>query len=496
VRQDRAWLAAILAIAALLRAIRLDAGLWYDEIDTLVHFTRLPVSELLTTYSSLNHHVLYSLEAKAAIALFGESAWALRLPAAIFGVASVWALWLLAKEVASGWEARLSALLLSVSYHHVWFSQNARGYTGLLFWGLIATCLFVRGARRPTWRRWAAYGVVAALALYTHLSAALFLASHGLIYFGALAQKHLSTRQSKPFGALSSAWPLAGFAVGALLTVLLYAPLLPQVVETFGAVRAPASEAVAAATAEWKSPLWTFLEIARSFTYLGSFMSVGMAVAVVVTIIGIADLRKTEPVVVAVPLIHIPLTLAILIALSMRIWPRYFFVDLGFVCIFLVRGAFVIGQFIAARWPVGMKDYAYGRGVGILLAALGIVASLALLPRNYLYPKQDFLGARDFIESMRMRDSEVVSLGLATMAYADYYAPQWKSVETLDELARMEQTHVEVWLVYAFPEVTRRRYGEIVDHVSTEFEEVKTFPGTLGGGDLIVFRWPRDRRTA
>ena len=63
---------------------------------TLVEFVRLPVREIVTTYTSLNNHVLYSLLAHASVGLFGESAWTLRLPAVLFGIASIWLLWWLA----------------------------------------------------------------------------------------------------------------------------------------------------------------------------------------------------------------------------------------------------------------------------------------------------------------------------------------------------------------------------------------------------------------
>ena len=42
-----------------------------------------------------------------------------------------------------------AAGLLTVSYHHVWFSQNARAYTALLFFTLIATTLCLRMCRAP-----------------------------------------------------------------------------------------------------------------------------------------------------------------------------------------------------------------------------------------------------------------------------------------------------------------------------------------------------------
>jgi len=89
VSADFVWIGAILVLACVLRVIHLDSGLWYDEIDTLVHAVRLPFGYLTTHYPSLNHHVLFSLEARVCVLLFGENAWALRLPAVLFRVGSI-----------------------------------------------------------------------------------------------------------------------------------------------------------------------------------------------------------------------------------------------------------------------------------------------------------------------------------------------------------------------------------------------------------------------
>ena len=103
---DRSWaLAAILLAAACLRFYALDQDLWGDEVETLVRYARSPYGETVTTYETQNQHFLYTLLAHAFVEFFGESTWALRLPAALFGVAGVWALYVLAREVAGVGEA-------------------------------------------------------------------------------------------------------------------------------------------------------------------------------------------------------------------------------------------------------------------------------------------------------------------------------------------------------------------------------------------------------
>ena len=41
-------------------------------------------------------------------------------------------------------EAAGAALILTVSYHHIWFSQNARGYTAVLFFVVLSTYALLR----------------------------------------------------------------------------------------------------------------------------------------------------------------------------------------------------------------------------------------------------------------------------------------------------------------------------------------------------------------
>jgi mannosyltransferase len=491
---DWGWLGAILSIALVLRLINLNSSLWYDEVLTLVHYTRLPMADLLTTYPSLNHHVLFTLEARAAILLFGESAWALRLPAVIFGVASIWALWLVAREVVPPWEARLSALLLAVSYHHVWFSQNARGYTGMLFWGLLATYFMMRGARVRSWRAWTAYGLAGALAIYTHLSAVFFIAAQGLVYLVVLSKRfagarHASNEAPTSCPEFSRFVPLYGFALAGLLALLFHAPLIPQMISTFTEATLPLSPADAAPIAQWKSPLWMIAEIGRT---LGPLVGLALPVLILVMGCGMVGLWRKAPLLPATVLVHIPLTLALLVAASMRVWPRYFVIDIGLICLFLIHGTFVIGRFAADVLAGRLAWGARLKTLPCVLAALGIAASIALLPRNYLYPKQDLAGARDYVEAHRSGDSVVLTLGLGSIPYADYYAPHWREIRTVEELIDIGRSTRQVWLVYAFPGITEGRNPEIVRYLASNFERVRRFPGTLSGGDVIVLKSSAD----
>ena len=71
----------LLAAATVVRLIDLNDGPWFDKLLTIVRYVRLPLGQILTTFDTKNQHVLYSILAHGSVALFGESIWALRLPA-------------------------------------------------------------------------------------------------------------------------------------------------------------------------------------------------------------------------------------------------------------------------------------------------------------------------------------------------------------------------------------------------------------------------------
>ncbi len=71
---------------------------------------------------------------KLCVAIFGAQEWAIRLPSVIFGTATIPAIYWVSRQALSRRASLCVALLLAVSYHHIFFSQNARGYTAYVFW--------------------------------------------------------------------------------------------------------------------------------------------------------------------------------------------------------------------------------------------------------------------------------------------------------------------------------------------------------------------------
>ena len=482
-RWEAGALAALLVLALVVRLIGLNASLWYDEVETLTNFVRLPWGELVSDFSSLNNHMFYSLQAKAAVELFGESAWALRLPALLMGMASLVLVWWLARKEIGRGAALVTLLLLALSYHHVWFTQNARGYTGLLTWTTAATILMMSGLRRPRWGGWTVYGLCLAAGMYTHLSAGFFFVAHGVIFAilvcAALLRPQGQVARSYP--GVRSIHSYYGFGLGGVLTLLLHLPLLDQIRSSVGEV---SSGSRVSAMAEWNNPLRTLQEFAGSLDALGPLAPYALVGGLLVLIFGAVLVWRRSPLLAAIYLTQIPLSLVLLVALSFRIWPRYFFVDIGFLFLCAAVGGLALAEVVEKA----MRRSPLRRAV--LPAALALMAgfSAVLLARNYAYPKQDFEGAVRLVEQLRGPQDVTTSAGLAASSIRGYFAPRWPVTETAAELDRMLASGRTVWLITSFQGHTRATQSEIMQRVDARFDMVADLPGTLGGGYVQVYR--------
>ena len=459
----------ILAVCVLLCFHRLGDALWFDEIATYVHYARLPLAQILTTYDDQNQHILYSVLAHAAFVAFGEGAWALRLPAALLGVGSVWALFLLARQVASTREALLASALLGVSYQLIWFSQNARGYTGLLFLTLLSSWLFVRGLREARPHLWLLYAVTVALGTYIHMTMLFVVAGHFIQYCAACL---IGRRQ-----AWAQRWSvlLYGFGLAALLTFQLYALVVPQVLTAFAHAQVLGST--------WTQPWWAVLEFARGLrlTLSGSVMALtGMGVFVA----GLLGFARTEPDLVQLLVLPILICLAVKYGMGHHLWPRSFFFAAGFLVLVVIRGATVLGA-AAAQWLRPRSSAAVAFGTALSLAM--ILAAARSVPFAY-GPKQDFAGALAFVQARKEAGDALVTVGLTVLPYRTLYpagAEEVRNVEALDAVrARARRT----WLLYTLPFQLADADPALMRSIEQNFVVQKQFAGTLGGGAVFVCR--------
>ncbi len=479
----KVWIApGILTIIALgLRLWNLNSDLWTDEVFTLLDFARQPFGAILTSFPSQNQHLLYSLLARLSLDIFGETSWSLRLPAVLFGAACVPAIFFLARRIVGAAEAILAASLLTVSYHHVWFSQNARGYTGLLLFTLLATNLWFAALESNRRRTWILYAAAITGGLWVHLTMLFVIAAHGLVFvvfyiFPSLSGDDLKLERRAAFK------PFAAWLIAAAVSLQLYALALPEFLSVGLHEESNNSE--------WTHPLWVLTSTISNLSigFAGILVVTGGAALVAAGWFSLVSKNRRAAILMILPPL---LAGGFILFAAHNLFPRFFFFAMGFALIIVVRGAVavpkILSDFAASQNLFNLKSN-FRHSPGYALAAVLIGASLVTVPRNYALPKQDFSGARNFVETARQSDEKIVAVRIAGEIYARYFAPDWTAAKTENDLENIEQTNGKIWLVYTLaPEIKAFR-PQLWRAIETDFEIVRVFPGTLNGGEIFVCR--------
>ena len=475
-RPRGAWvlLGGILLVSLGLRLYKLNSGLWHDEVITYVNYVSMPLGEIFSTYRDQNQHFLFSILARIATDLFGDGGWSLRLPAVLFGVGSIWALYLFASEVTGKGEALLGTALLAFSYQHVWFSQNARGYTGLLFWTLLASWAFLTAQRRSDRRYWILYSFFCALGVYTHMSMLFVMLGH-FVSYGLDSVRDPAKRHLKAHLDFLASVGLAG-----LLIFQLHALVLPQILHHGNEV---------STVPAWKNPLWALFEFVSALKI--SFSSgIVVAAALAVFGLGVWDFTRRRREVIYFFAIPCAVTAAVVIGGGHHLWPRFFFFAFGFMCMIVVRGVFrTVGTAI-------VLSHLPTRSVPVLQAAACsflILFSALSIPHAYV-PKQDFLGALKYVQSEMADGDAITTVGLAGFTYEKLYRKPWPGIETLSQLNAIRAHASRTWLIYTFPPEARAVYPDIMALVDRDFRTLRVFPGSVGSGAIFVCRFDSNLR--
>lgn len=468
-----ASLAMLLAVAGFLRFYQLDSQLWLDEIAAVLHSIRRPALDIMTEFPGFLPHALYELLAHASVLVWGESAWVVRLPAAVAGTGSVLLLYLLAARLAGRAEAFLAAGLMAVSYHHVFFSQNARGYTVMLFFSLLATLALLRLREGLSVRTRATYVIAATLAAYALPFGAFTLVGH----LGASLPASLVWRR-RGFGSTPGATSLVLlFAAAGAVVFLLYLPF------AWDALRFTTVTGREAASGPRFSPALLHELVEGLRAGLGG--TVGLVGASVIGLGGLLDYLRRRPFPLALLLAPTVVAALATVVLGVGVHPRYFLLVLPAGILIATRGLVILGggaAGAAARLGVSTP-------VALRWALVGLVLVVATtpLPRYYRLPKQDYLGALREVRSLARDGDLTVAADLAAHAYRDYYAPGFPAVADLPDLLREEATGRRVWVVTTLERVLAHRQPDLFAHLRAHYRLVRVLPGTVGDGAMRIY---------
>lgn len=484
--RDRAFLCLCLVVVAAiaLRGHRLGTDLWLDEIGVVSTYAARPLIEIYAHYLSPGNHLLNSLLVKLSVSAFGESEWSARFPAAAFGVATIPIMYFAAREAMSRAASVGAALLLAISYHHIYFSQNARGYSAHLFFALLSSALLASVLRREHSLKWTAYVLAMALGFAALMTTAFLFAAH--ITVGAIA---IASRRRRGIPARHLALRLGtAFSVAGLLGFQIYAVSIPDVVAIYQSVYSVQGSGYILLSRELAA------ELMRGVS-AGFILGVSALPFAAVAAAGLLILMRRSWPLAASLLLSLVWTVVYLVVRGQSIAPRLFLVVVPLAILSCMASIDAVGARLSAKLAPGSR---LRRGTIILSAsALPGALSLLALPAYYAAPKQAYRAAIRYIEAQRGAAEQVIVVYPAVGGFRYYLGKQgvrdtadYRFVTTASEYqSAFQSLHPRQGLLTTtLLRVLRSDTPLLADRIIRDWVPVRTFRGTVGDGDILVWR--------
>jgi len=485
------WLAAITLLALALRIFRLDSDLWLDEIASVLTYQAMSPFHVVTAYISANNHLLNTLLVKGSTFALGSTEIAIRLPAVLFGVLGIPAQYLLARVVLHRRESVAAAFLLAISYHHIFFSQNARGYTAYLLFAAAGTFFFLKLLSRQRRSDQILYVVSMLLCLASALYGWFVMAGHALV-LGAISLRLLGKRVSA-YSRLRT--PLGSLAVLGLLGFHLNASIVPQVYAYF--VHAFRTEA----TGYPAFSIELLNELSRGIAagFGRSLLVVGVAAAV--GVLAFVICLRVRPLYFMILVSPLLVTAGFLIVRGLPVTPRLFAWGLPVTFLMAPMATAELGQRLAGsrlattlplRW-LGQQGLLQGTCVAFCFLAA------ASLPTYYRTPKQPTRESLAWVVD-QMKEGDVLATAYLAEWGVRFYGSSWDLEEgesyhvnrTVEALRQVEDINVgrRIWLLTTFSRALSLDRPELNKHIHDQYQPVRTFPATVRDGEITVWVTP------
>jgi uncharacterized membrane protein len=216
-------LLAIIIIGAVLRFAGLGfQSLWYDELHSIIPTAPENSIASIIEYCKGDQPPAFFLYLHFFFKVFGYSDIIGRAACALVGVVSIPVCYWLAKEL-SGKEAGLmAALLVSVNYFHIYYSQELRFYTMTFLFSALSYLFFIRAYKTLSIKDFVGYIMATTALLYTHYFGLVIFAIQ-IVTFIILAIFYKRETKFILYGGLSG-----------ILVILMFTPWMPVIISDLG----------------------------------------------------------------------------------------------------------------------------------------------------------------------------------------------------------------------------------------------------------------------
>ncbi len=365
-------------------------SLWLDEAVT--YDTSLKsFGEIWTIISTgdFNPPLLYWIE--HVMLLFGNNEIVLRIIPAVLGVLTIPLFYLIGKELLDRNVGILAAALLAFSSFHIFYSQEARAYSAMLFFASLLIFFFLKAIQENDIKNWILFGVFSAIAFWLHFYVIVLIASL-LIY--ALVVQLPRYRES-----LTAIKPVA---IGGITFFILSLPLILLVIQRF------ASRTESAPTFGVQG----FAIVVETFRQMSTFGDLGFFVLVIFFIIGLAQifLIDKKKGFLFVTILLFTFLISYILSYKMPMMPRHliFLLIIFFMGIALSYRAF----YSLFRHP----------GTVYILMVIFILINIPVLANYYSgYSKEDWRGFSVNMQKMTQEGDKIVLVPSYMTIPLNYY---------------------------------------------------------------------------
>ncbi len=379
-------LIALLIIAASIRLIGIGKeSIWLDEAITLRQAEQ-PMAITFYFVANDSHLPLYVTLMHFWVRLFGISAVAARMFSLIFGVGSVYLIFLLGKRLFSPRVGLIAAAFLAFAPQMVYYSQEARLYTLFLFLTMLSCYFYVQMLEQQSKKNIALYTTATALLIYTHMFAFLTLFCHTIHYL------YINRRSAKR---------IAQWLIILGILFILFTPWLAVMIRQLGF----------SSLVDWIPETTGITFLVTIYTIMGGVPL--LVIFLVLCTIAIARwtqaFSNAEKGNIAMLALFSTLPIALVLVLSAVIMPlfvpKYFLFLSGYL---FIASAFLIERLVSAR------------SIKIALIVLVIISSLAVGISQYrTLDKQDWKGVALYLNEHRKAAEPVI---VEPYYYADAFA--------------------------------------------------------------------------
>lgn len=355
VNRERWGIILIFLIFFILRFYRLGYhDLWYDEAHT-AQFSR----SLWIGWNAPLYWIMLHFWTK----ISGVSEFSLRFPSFLFSFFSLIFIFLLGKALFNKKIAVISSIIMGLSPLHLWYAQEARDYSMVLFFATLSSYLLIKAVKEKQSKLWIFFTLTSIIGFYTsYFYILLFLAQ--CIYILFLKRSKISFKEIIYF----------------LLIMAAFLPYLPRFLDKFYYV----SQGFWVPKPTWQSLVITFENFILGYNGSYSLYIISDILAAVFFVYAIWAGRKPElkkSLIFCLTLCFIPILLA-------------FFFSRKFFSIYLDRGLIIFSPYFYLILGLGIYylDRILRVILSILLISIMLVADFRYFNDFMFKPLKHHLG--------------------------------------------------------------------------------------------------------